>query len=260
MIDELIDSVEGHIKQMPNGGKSRFAAKAGISHKTLARFLDGEPTSPKTVMAILEAVHGNNIGKVLKTLSSKYPEDNDIEKMSQIYKEKGANSADPSIKDFARRSLFSYMMNVLLSRDEGTSRTEIHNALGSAGLEFLDELRENDMIVEMDGDRFRFHETRHGFGDGETARIFNSFLFGLYDPKTYATKDSHIGHLYGWINEEGLSEIKDVLLGAVLKCAQIEQKYSSGPERLKCTIPFAIGTGMVKICDVQPKNNSEALS
>ncbi len=254
MYTDVADSVRNFIKVKKHLSIKRFAGKAEVAEKTISRLLAGERVSRKSLLGILNALHGNHILNALDDYRKRYPDDQDVEKMVQFYKEKNSgNAVDQSVRSFAMRNIFTYQLNAILSEDDGVTKDEICEVLGSKGIELLDQLLVDQKAICLPNGNYRLVNVRNGFADGDSAKAFNSFLFNLYDSRTFATKDSQIGHLYGWSSEEGIAEIKKILIEALIKCAAVEKKY---PGR----ISFAIGTGMVKIFKGITSKNKEALS
>ncbi|HET9239209.1 MAG TPA: hypothetical protein VFO10_18255 [Oligoflexus sp.] len=255
MVPEVIADVEKYIAEKPNFSKERFAEVSGISYRTLYRFLLGEQISQKSLIAILKTVHGGDHAEVLKELAQRYPGNKSLQEAADNYKnQKLSSDADPEVIAFLRRDKVTFRVYSLLLYEEGVSREIIREEMGKMGLEAFDELLNKDKLVEVKPGCYRLLNYKQGFSDGETLQMSCLRTFELYDPDTYATKESGIGNLIGWISEEGFGESKEVLMEAGAKIIQILRKH---PGR----IPFSVATGLVRLFDeINFKKNSEGLS
>ncbi len=251
---EVVEQVKNCIESRGHTTE-RFADIAGVSASTLYRMFRGDPISHKSLVAIYKAMHGGDHVEVLKDLAGRNPENKALQEAANNYKnQKLSFDADPEVLSFLCRDKVAFRIYSLLLYEEGVSREIVRDEMGKMGLEAFDELLNKNKLVEVKPGCYRLLNIRQAFSDGETLQKSCLRTFELYDPDTYATKQSGIGNLIGWISEEGFGESKEVLMEAGAKIIQILRKHPG-------QIPFSVATGLVRLFDeINFQKNSEGLS
>jgi hypothetical protein len=254
MFPEVIAEVKGFIDAR-NVSVEKFASQARVGERTMYRFLKGEPVSEKIFLKILQTVHGKNYKQTLNALREKYPDDESIKRLVLMYESKAKQNlvVDEFFRDFYTKNVDNYRLVSLLSNDEGVSKAEIQAQLGSKGLKGLEVLSLNGKVTDLGQGRYRLEKHRYGFFDGNTAKALTTLAISLYDPETFGTSDSQIGHMNGWTSEEGLKQIKQTLMEAIMKCLKIEANNLGN-------VPFSLATCMIKTQEETSDNDSSASS
>lgn len=231
LVEFLQTKISEYIKDRKYQSLMTLSDRSGVPYNTVRRIANGKVDKPtlETVLAVLRVVETRE--GVIKSMKKYYPDLGDF--LSQSQNACRTELMTDNLIDSVTRDPVSYRIFSLAGTKAGTTRTDINRLFGEHGIEKLNEMIENEIIIENDDRRIRTITTEYYSID--PAAILNKMKHCVecFDKSLIGTDAAFLATHTESLNIQGLRALKKAAKEFYFTVAKIKND-----ERYSGTIPF----------------------
>jgi hypothetical protein len=211
----IVEALQVLISEYLNGSSARtyetFAAKAGLSSKTLQRILsknsDYQPND-QTIFCIVKVLFKNDQRRMLDFLTENMPQKFGVLKRIYDLAEYDV-SKGPDVLRTVSSNPTAYLTGALLLHDKGVTVKTLRESIGNNSIPVFQRFLEEGLLIEVSEGHYRFEQNHPGAFDGEILKGLTRQALEQYDPKDFGTENALIHHGTRFLSKEGRNKIRD---------------------------------------------------
>lgn len=238
LLADLVDAIQAWSASSRNRSLSGLARRTSVAYSTIRRIAQGESVPhPYTALAISEVVM--NTQQRLDFLKNHFPTIGNL--MDECY----VNSIRPDPNDetlqrFIRQEPHNKIFNIAATK-QGTSRQAIFNLCGKPGLDALDEMIDDKLLLELPSGTIKYTHDNWAIGNIELALDQVKHSTEHFDKHLLGTAGASLMHSTGAVKAELLPQVKALVTKFMKDLNALkDEENSEGGVHFFCDLMYSL--------------------
>lgn len=209
LLSDLVDAIQAWSTSGRNRSLSGLARRTSVAYSTIRRIAQGESVPhPYTALAISEVVM--NAQQRIVFLKSHFPTIGNL--MDECY----SNSIRPEPNDevlekYIRREPHNKIFNIAATK-QGTTREAIATLCGKPGIDALDEMVDDALLIELPSGAVKYTHDYWAIGNVELALDQVQHSVSHFDKRLVGTDGASLMHSTGAVQAALLPQVKALVV------------------------------------------------
>ncbi len=240
LLTDLTASIEKWIAGNKSRNLSSLSRKTKVAYSTIRRIMQHE-VEPSIVSALAISDVIMTVDEKLVFLKSHYPSLGGVIENFYGNRVKSTNSHTREIlSEYLRKEPHNRIFNMAATKC-GVSYEQVARLTGEMGIDALNEMLENDLLVEAKNNVYKYHEDNWALFNASDLLTQLRHNVDHVDPKLIGTDGASLVHATGAIKKEKVPEVKKLIVKFANELAALkDNEDSEGNVHFFCGLTYSL--------------------
>ena len=235
---DLAQSIHDYLEGGRGRSLSSLAKRSNVAYSTIRRIAQNESqASPHTALAIVDVILP--IEERMDFLRKYFPQIGSL--VEDCYSKRMRREPnDERLRSYLRREPHNRIFNIAATRS-GTTEMAIENLAGQIGLEALDEMICDEILLKADDGTIHFHEENWALGNIDDALEQVKHSVDHFDKTLVGTDGAALMHATGAIRKDLLPRVKSLVANFIRDINQLKDSSANeGDIHFFCNLVYSL--------------------